>query len=108
MDDLISRQAAIDALNDLMLSTNVRKLDFEQIGYNHALADGILTIRRVPSAQRKGRWIYRGESESFPGNNEYECSVCGFADAHSESQDVPFCWHCGARMEKGESGEESL
>ena len=80
MDDLISRQAAIDEIA-------------RWIGYIDE--DMILRIqtglKKVPSAQRTGRWV------AIEGR--LKCSACGFG-----GKIVPFnfCPNCGCAME----GEE--
>lgn len=35
--------------------------------------------------------------------NEYECSNCGCYDIFSPSKEVPYCWHCGAKMDGDEN-----
>lgn len=50
----------------------------------------------------KGKWI----EESVPvalvgaGNGQYRCSNCGHVDIQAKTQEVPYCWWCGARMER--------
>lgn len=79
MDDLISRQAAIEAIK-------------RAIWDKHTAKDAIDAVCNIPSAQperKKGKWI------SDEDGNIY-CSVCGRTGV-GES----FCEHCGANM-KGE------
>lgn len=47
----------------------------------------------------QGEWIRTGSLGN--GNAHYECSKCHYGDEHAESQEVPYCWHCGASMKKG-------
>ena len=47
----------------------------------------------------QGEWIRTGSLGN--GNAHYECSECHYGDEHAESQEVPYCWHCGASMKKG-------
>lgn len=81
MNDLIDRQAAIDALTHKW--------------------DGMVTsvfdlIKELPSAEqeRRGRWIHPYEyGLALP---EHKCSVCGeweYADSESN-----YCPNCGAYM----------
>ena len=61
------------------------------------------TIDAVPV--RHGRWIRM--EQLYPellGYSSYifECSECGYSDEHSENLDVPWCWHCGAKMDLGD------
>lgn len=44
----------------------------------------------------QGKWIRTGSLGN--GNAHYECSNCHYGDEHAESQEVPYCWHCGADM----------
>lgn len=48
---------------------------------------------------KTGKWILIRPDEDKPGNGLYECSECGKGDIHAPEAEVPFCWHCGARME---------
>lgn len=49
--------------------------------------------------QKHGHWIYKHDEEGNTGNAQYECSECGAGDLHAKSQEVPYCWKCGAKME---------
>ena len=54
---------------------------------------------------RHGRWIKRSKVyPDFPYDSTYtyECSNCGYTDTHGEDVEVPFCWHCGAKMDEVE------
>ena len=79
MDDLIRRQAAIEAIKCAIWDKQIAK-------------DAIDAVCNIPSTQperKKGKWI------SDEDGNIY-CSVCGRTGV-GES----FCEHCGANM-KGE------
>lgn len=84
MSDLIDRQAAIDEIA-------------RWIGYIDE--DMILRIqtglKKVPSAQRTGRWI---DDELIC---KARCSVCGeeFSWMDNDMDRFWFCPNCGARME---------
>lgn len=97
-DDLISRQAAIDALCNGKCDEEGRWCD-----------DGdCLPVRRIKSLpaaepkQRIGQWIY-GQDELF-----VSCSECGMETTRNEirgialfGKDEPkFCPNCGAKMKK--------
>ena len=94
MDDLISRQAAIDALRNRWLKT----INFDGIGEDIA-EECEICLRTVPSAQperKKGKWI------EFPNHMAYKCSECGRIIQTTDgrrnvSKHYPFC-HCGADM----------
>ena len=57
-----------------------------------AIALAIKALEERP----KGQWIRTGSLGN--GNAHYECSECHYGDEHAESQEVPYCWHCGAYM----------
>lgn len=94
MNDLISRQAAIEALKRAEALTRA-------FGY-HFVID---TIRELPSAhpeRKKGKWIY-GEDEY--GIDGYHCDKCGFFVPWDYThkfidfiKDYHFCPNCGADM----------
>lgn len=77
-----------------------RGLHFEQM---------CVAIDETPSADvvevRHGHWIYIDKVRpECPDDSDcyYECSECHAGDAHNKRVQVPYCWHCGARMD----GEE--
>ena len=85
MNDLISRQAAIDVLE--------RKKDKNAKGdiggfYNKIIQNDIDAIAQLPSTERNGRWEWDGE---------YFCSICGYREPHRKPL---FCGGCGAKMEE--------
>lgn len=81
--DCISRQAAIDALGD------IHPLDYNAQAYK-------ARIENLPSARRKGKWIYLNELDAF------ECSICGRQMVRNI---FDYCPWCGAEMTKGEEDE---
>ena len=101
MKDLISRQAAIDALKELTANGTNKGMVFGE--------DAVHRIEILPSVQserKTGRWIY-GESEV--GNDGYYCSECGNfvpwiyeESAMNFIREYKFCPNCGAKMEGGE------
>lgn len=93
MNELISRQAAIDSIME----------EPSEVRYPVYYAE---KIRQLPSAQRKGKWL---ATQEWGGRN-YFCSCCKFSFIVDTCMLEPmwnFCPNCGAEM-KGESGEESL
>ncbi len=94
MDDLISRKAAIDALDEYIEEYS---FDLDENGYHNpkwcAMQEAKMTIQRLPSAERRGRW-----------DNGF-CSVCGeealteWNDTGGEYAFTTFCPNCGAKME---------
>ena len=64
-------------------------------GYEAGKVEGILRANKRP----RGKWIRTGSLGN--GNAHYECSNCHHGDEYAESQEVPYCWYCGAKMQKG-------
>ena len=92
MSDLISRQSAIDALEEYLDYLQMLNKDenptaeSKWYGVNWARN----TIANLPSAEPKcGKWI---DKRSWMG---LECSRCKY---HSQYV-TPFCPQCGARMD---------
>ena len=64
-------------------------------------------IESIPSAERKGEWIY---CEDYVGHDGYKCSECEFFipwcyDYYADSDYISnyyFCPHCGAKMKGSE------
>lgn len=96
MNDLISRQEAIDAIR---ASTKKYTGFMEMEMYTDD--DAVEAIINLPSAQldrKKGKWVSDRTFDSF-----WVCSVCGFpSEAHGANIIYKFCPNCGARM-KGEA-----
>ena len=89
MDDLISRQAAIDALE------NFEKLCWEQTCFRPLMSDARVIIKGLHSVQpgqKTGQWLINSD-----GYYPY-CSIC-----KNEPQGrimTDYCPNCGAKMEK--------
>lgn len=82
MEDLISRQEAID---------EIRKCRF--------VVDAIEKIRGLPSAQPKtGKWIRHDEVRNVYGGTCVECSECGEKYVVQYIEDEKYCRNCGADM----------
>lgn len=101
MDDTIGRQAAIDAIDRERKNKHL---------FNTA-EDGLLEARGIintlPSAQperKTGIWILsdmQNKEDNDNGNYAYICSNCFHRDIHAKTAVVPYCWYCGAKMERG-------
>jgi predicted RNA-binding Zn-ribbon protein involved in translation (DUF1610 family) len=98
-DDLISRQAAIDALKmDISIIPFAKARE-----YVRAAIETIYNrLEELPTAQpepHEGHWI---KHESPDGGEQYECSECGvlweFTDGTPEDNEAYFCPKCGAKM----------
>ena len=86
--DLISRQAAIEAMRELPHEYNTK----EQRARTGGIAACQTIIRELPSVQPKtGRWI-----NIRPLLTAARCSECKSAFAERTN----YCPHCGAKMEE--------
>lgn len=91
MDDIISRQAAID----LIMETDPWWYE----GSTRQIFEG---VKQLPSAQRKGKWVY--DDEAYPGGNpygHYECDQCAESVPHKTN----YCPNCGAYMRERSEDE---
>ena len=96
MDDYISRQAAIDALEEPCKVPDTWADEFA-IGERTQWEKDVKALNSLPSAERRGRWI---DVEHAPNGLLYAtCSVCG---KRQTVEAVNYCGNCGTRME----GEE--
>jgi rubrerythrin len=108
-DDLISRQAATDALWKALYEyedkTEEQFQESDELDVGDWMQHRIFvqnmsdidrqTILALPSAERKkGRWIKR-DKNLFPFGT---CSECGYISV--EADRANFCPNCGARMEE--------
>lgn len=102
---VIDRQLAIDAIDRERKTKHL---------FNTA-EDGLLEARRVintlPDAEterKMGKWILsdiQNKEDNDNGNYAYICSNCFCHDIHAKTAVVPYCWFCGAKMERGEKNE---
>ena len=103
MSDLISRQAAVEAVAEHD-PTNGYDIHFSGREVQKILL-------ALPSAEPvHGEWILSDVQRKEDTDNDnywYVCSECGHSDLHSKSQEVPYCWWCGARM-VGEEHEPTM
>ena len=93
MDDTISRQAAIEALDALC----DRECEYSKQQRSFMcgacrLGSAFDVIDELPSAERRGRWIYNANFAEPP----FKCSACG----KSQGRLSNYCPDCGARMEE--------
>ena len=94
MSDLISRQAAIDAINEYMAG---KRCDTD--GTMMARLINELVIKKLPSAQPKsGGWI---SADAIFGGVPFYCSECGenTRDTVMGKPRWNFCPMCGSRNE---------
>lgn len=93
MNDLISRQAAIDALNNIKIPRNASWYQY----YCQALT----AMNRLPSEQpKRGKWV------KISPANIYECSKCGKHVMTNDISAYDFCHGCGADMRGADNGTD--
>lgn len=104
------RRIDADALKEA-----VNKADFDfGCYYDHTCDTQEMVNRIIDNAptveQPTGEWI----EETVPvalvgrGNRQCTCSNCGHGDIQAKTQEVPYCWFCGAKMKGGEENEKSI
>lgn len=87
-DDTISRQMALDALDDVLVEDESCKVWFK------------LALKQLPSAERRGRWKYTKELYRDPnGNHLFYGKICSECNSVSP-YDSPYCMNCGANMQQ--------
>lgn len=71
-------------------------------GYNAVVMSA--EIKDAPTADveeiRHGEWRLIEEDVDGNGNNQYRCSLCEAGELHAPFVIVPYCWECGAKMDK--------
>ena len=95
MNDLISREEAIEVIKE-KIEPHRQWLDEL---YIRGCEESIESIKALPTAQKKGRWIFNDRDGSWAC---WTCSECGrlvhLTDYKENVQEeYPFC-HCGAYM----------
>ena len=88
MSDLISRQAAIDALWSLDAELRPSAID--------AILNMLNGLPSVQPEPNKGHWIEYGTyGDQYNANYIYKCSFCGRTISDPTTD---FCPYCGANM----------
>ena len=111
-DDLISRQAAIDALDGEIEITGRTNAEAVK-GYVRLVKD---RLERLPSAtprQKIGRWEhgkeisreYRGQALVSIDYLDWHCSNCHCVVEQSIKPKWDYCPSCGAKMQESEDKE---
>ena len=100
-----------------LIDADALKAKYEQMlpeigdGYHkETLQDVLFELDYAPTispdeVRGEGMWIKREKVRpNLPDDSDYEfeCSCCGWRDLHNAKMIVPYCWHCGAKMEVSE------
>ena len=70
-------------------------IDYSEMRYQDGYEDGYADAL---ASRPQGHWI-KFEGPDDNDNAQYNCSNCGAGDISAVNQVVPYCWHCGAKME---------
>ena len=100
MSDLISRQAAINAICEHGTDLERRGITGLSVANHKQITVDLL--EKLPSAERTGRWthVYDESAKLFFGD-KWVCSACGNSNIYG----IPdFCPYCGADMRGEEDG----
>ena len=103
MTDLISRQAAIDAISKyasiwMEYTDGMRKEDIAEEALKSAKSEMIRICKELPSAEperKTGKWIKQYDEEDYPLG--CKCSECEKTYVMPEGW-ANFCPNCGAEM----------
>lgn len=85
MDDLISRQAAIELIES----------EYSRWGEEYGITDVLCDLDDLPTAEKKGKW----KISDLPKGQMKYCSECGFGQYIADMRTYHYCPNCGARME---------
>jgi hypothetical protein len=92
----------IEEINKMdRLYLNIQDGEIRVLPYDNV----IRIIQRTESERKVGKWILsdaQRREDIENGNYQYFCSNCLYSDIHAKTVTVPFCWHCGAKMEDEE------
>lgn len=98
MSDLISRQAALAAIDknrDALLSSGMTGAEHILVHYGRRI------IEELPSAEKHGKWIIeRGACE--PDYMVCSCCRCFIEYYSGYEEEWNYCFNCGAKMERSE------
>ena len=102
MSDLISRQAAIDALGERPVVWDEWTNEYS-LGQRNQYDSDLLAIETVPTIDpvKRGRWEHRMLT-SYPAKAICVCNLCW----QVMDREYFYCPHCGAKMERSEDATD--
>lgn len=100
MDDLISRQAVNDLIDELARAISDERCCVSRGRSTAAIMQDILGLPSVTPKEKTGKWV----NEKWYGLDfiGVTCSNCGII----ESRFSPYCPNCGVKMIKPQESEE--
>lgn len=101
-DDLISRQAAIDAIvntvSEIGLHDNSEVARYGATFRQHEIIDIIECVPSAEPERKKGKWVLIHKGEKGYSYGDFKCSVCDRVNTCYHLTE--YCCHCGAEMER--------
>lgn len=110
MDDLISRQSAIEAVGYYSLHSGdkllfadkpLKELPSAQPTVSPDMAQ-VLAYECGKAERKHGKWVLHPEVKNIYGGIYIECSECHTKYVVQHIEDEKYCRNCGADMRKGE------
>ncbi len=92
-DDLISRQKVLNIIDWVHYHHCFSPSEEWAFEYIKGLVDS------CADEVTHGKWENYTEPDA-DNNRRCTCSVCGASDIQAVGVDVPYCWRCGAKMDK--------
>lgn len=110
MSDPISRQDAIDAINQygsvwMEYTDSMSREEVAERALKASKQSMIKILHDLPSAQRKGKWIPLFGEKFVGGAYWFECSKCKRIVPEVRNGGWNYCPNCGASMVRGEEDE---
>ena len=92
MAEYIEKEALLQAYYKIRPELGTRVIEWTDILENFPTTD----VQPV----KRGKWKQVSTQVDEYNNHLYECTACRATDRHNINVNVPYCWHCGAKMEE--------
>ena len=104
MKDPIERQAAVDALMEIL-----DRPKHAEFLYTDEICKTLNELPSVEPGQKTGEWIKYGVPRC--GEQHYKCTSCGYYINFGQwgelyTKEFKYCPNCGCKMERGEQDEQ--
>lgn len=113
MMDLIDRSAILNKYQEICMGIACIDCPFkkEDGGAVECAVEKLILDSSVVDAEpvKHGHWIMLHKTHNVDEDNDYDwrCSGCNHVDCHNINVEVPYCWHCGAKMDEEEDEDET-